>query len=397
MMTILTLLLLATLSPAPVDLTGRIVDLSGNPIANAHIYIYTARPKAGVSPFCPSCYKDCGKHEDADPGGAFVIRALDRSLLFNILAVADGWEPRFAENVDPSTQTVTIRLAPRVEGDPRRAIRGTVIDPKGKPVVGAVVEPQGYHKPNGAVGYGNIPGVDKLSITNAKGEFALRVPDAGAACDVRVRARNFAPMIARDLQPGRAARLEVRLGVTISGRVMRDGKPVAGSLMGFVQRSRASRTFLGPETIATNEDGLFVMTSLAPNEDYVVYGIMSSFAPNTVPAKPVKTGDDASSVDAGTFTVEAGRKLTGRVVLPEGWALAHHLRVLLGRIAPWDSQTAELREDGSFEFNGVPSEDVTISARVPGLRLLPESDGFDRYQVRITADRDRDVKLFFGQ
>ncbi len=55
--------------------------------------------------------------------------------------------------------------------------------------------------------------------------------------------------------------------------------------------------------------------------------------------------------------------------------MAHHLRVLLGRIAPWDSQTAELREDGSFEFNGVPSEDVTISARVPGLRLLPESDG----------------------
>jgi hypothetical protein len=389
-------LLAATLSPVAPDLTGRVVDSAGKPVPSANVYVYTAQPKQGVSPVCPSCYKDCGKHETSDRTGAFRIHAVDPSLKFNILAVADGYEPKFANAVDPASAAVTIQLVPRGAADPDRTVRGMVIDPKGKPVVGALVEPQGYHSPDRGTGYGAIPGVERLSITNDKGEFALRIPDAGAACDVRVRVRNYAPMIVRDITPSHPATISVAEGVTVSGRIRSgDGKPVSGVRIGIVQRDKASRTFLGPDEIGTNDDGLFVLTNLAPNETYVVYGKMESFAPNAIVAKDVKT--DAQTVDAGTFTVVPAHRLTGHAVVPEGRNLPAHTRVMLNRIGAWDQQTMELRADGSFEFNGVPSEDVNLIMNVPGLRLLPESDGFDRREIRITADRDRDVKLLFGQ
>jgi len=197
----LSFLLTLTAAAASNDLTGVVVDAGTRALPGATVYVYTAFPKVGVSSFCPSCYRDCGKHVSANRAGRFRLKALDPTLRFDLLAVADGYEPSFVRQIDPMGGPVTIKLTPRSSADVDRLITGTVVDPHGKPVVGATVAPNGYRSGR-SVGYGNIPGVDKLSFTNAKGEFALRIPAADAKLDVLVTARSLAPHIERMLAPG---------------------------------------------------------------------------------------------------------------------------------------------------------------------------------------------------
>lgn len=294
---LITFALLVSGSALAADLTGNVVDMAGKPVRGAHVYVYAAFPKLGLSSVCPNCYRDCGKHEPVDKKGAFRVKAVDETLFFDVLAVADGYEPAFARRTDPNGAPVKIELQRRSAEDAGRLITGVVLDPKGKPVIGAVVEPRGYRSVRG-VGYGNLPGLDKLSITNAKGEFALRMPDAGAKLDVRVTARALAPHIDRMLVPGERRTIRLVEGTAITGHIERDGQPVAGARVEFVQRNRASSNYLGRAEIATNEAGFFMMTSLAPNEEYLVSTPDLGVSPALV-----KTGADGTSIDAGTLKV----------------------------------------------------------------------------------------------
>jgi len=285
------------------DLSGRVVDAAGKAIPNAHVYVYTAHPKTGPSAICPSCYRDCGKHEAAGGNGEFRIASLDDTLVFTILAVAPGFRPVYAKSVDAGRGPVTITLTER-PADSDVIIRGVVLDPEGKPVVGAAVEPRGYRIGN-RIGYGNLPGVDNLSITDQTGAFALRIPDCEARLDVVVHARNFAPKIARDFRPWESRPIVLGVGSTIHGRAMRDGRPAPGVRIAFVQRNRASGDFLGTEEIATNEDGVFVMTWLGPNVEYVVGPALSrSPWPDQQRSHQVTTGAEGSLVDAGVIELK---------------------------------------------------------------------------------------------
>lgn len=380
-------LLLAFTAAASNDLRGVVVDDSGSkPVANAHVYVYTAFPKIGTSAICPSCYRDCGKHEAVDAEGAFLIESLDPTLVFDLLAVADGYEPAFTRKVDPKSGTVTIRLRPRSSADANRLITGTVVDPEGKPVIGATVEPNGYRSGN-RVGYGNIPGVDKLSITNAKGEFALVIPDPAGMLDVRVKARSLAPRIERKLAPGQARRIALTPGATISGRVQRDGQPVAGLPVQFAQQDRSSENFLGRFDIATNEDGLFVMTNLGPDETYVVSAPIDG---GVIEPKLVKTGAVETSADAGLLTVERGRRIAGTIVLPEGMPAPPKMQVALVLNALSVGITTEAGPDGKFVLEAAPKGRATLHVSAGDAWVSPRSPWFDPREEEIVIPAEGD-------
>jgi hypothetical protein len=97
----LSFLLTITAASASNDLTGVVVDASSRALSGASVYVYTAFPKVGVSSFCPSCYRDCGKHQSVNGAGRFRLKALDPTLRFDLLAVADGYEPSFVRHIDP--------------------------------------------------------------------------------------------------------------------------------------------------------------------------------------------------------------------------------------------------------------------------------------------------------
>jgi Tol biopolymer transport system component len=366
----LSFLLTVTAASASNDLTGVVVDASTKALSGATVYVYTAFPKVGVSAFCPSCYRDCGKHVSADRAGRFRLKSLDPTLRFDLLAVADGYEPSFARQIDPMGSPVTIKLTPRSIADAGRLITGTVVDPHGKPVVGATVVPNGY-RDEGRVTYGNIPGIDRLSLTNAKGEFALRIPAADAKLDVLVTARSLAPHIERMLAPGQSRRIPLIEGATITGHVMRDGKPLAGARVGFVQSNRASSDFLGHFEIGTNDDGLFVMTNLGPNLTYTVYTPMEAHSGGVAEPKIVNLGDDKTNTDAGTLVVGPGRRIAGRVVVPESASIPPHAQIMVLSDRGGDARSVEVRGDGTFSFDGVPKGATELSMRIPGLELMP--------------------------
>ena len=90
----------ATASSRP-DLSG-VVTSGGKAISRALVYVYTAGPRVGTSPYCPSCYADCRKRATTDKTGAFIIPSLDPQLIFRILVVAEGYEPMFVPYIDPA-------------------------------------------------------------------------------------------------------------------------------------------------------------------------------------------------------------------------------------------------------------------------------------------------------
>jgi Tol biopolymer transport system component/uncharacterized GH25 family protein len=371
----LAFLLTLTAAHASNDLGGVVLDANSKPLPGATVYIYTASPRVGVSAFCASCYRDCGKHATVDQAGKFRLSALDPTLRFELLTVAEGYEPSMVRQIDPVSGPVTIHLSQRSAADADRLIRGIVVDPDGKPVVGASVAPNALMR-DGQTIYGRVPSVDQLSLTNTKGEFALRIPNATAKLNVLVTARSLAPRIERMLAAGEPRKIMLTEGATISGHVLRDGKPLAGARIGFVQANRESSGYLGHAEIGTNEDGLFVMTNLAPNLTYMVYTPLEEHPAGVASPKVVTVGGDKTSTDVGVFEAGPGRRIAGRVKVPAGWTIPPHTRITVGLYAVDDARTIDVADDGTFSVSGVPEGVAILSMPIPGLTLQPvPSDG----------------------
>jgi len=50
---------------------------------------------------------------------------------------------------------------------------------------------------------------------------------------------------------------------------------------------------------------------------------------------------------------------------------------VLSREEAWDAQTTEVGADGSFAFEGLPTELYSLSSRIPGYVLSPENGSYD--------------------
>src|SRR5207249_11946950 len=96
--------------------------------------------------------------------------------------------------------------------------------------------------------------------------------------------------------------------------------------------------------IGTNDDGLFVMTNLGPNQTYMVYTPMEALSGGVATPVFVNLGDDKTSADAGTLVVRPGRRIAGTVVVPEGASIPPHTGITLDIGS--DGRSVEVRSDG---------------------------------------------------
>ena len=85
---------------ASANLLGVVQTANGQPLPGALVSIYSAGVRVGTSPYCPTCYADCGKRATSDNMGAFAIERLDPTLVFRVLVIAKGYEPQFIK-ADP--------------------------------------------------------------------------------------------------------------------------------------------------------------------------------------------------------------------------------------------------------------------------------------------------------
>jgi hypothetical protein len=244
-----------------------------------------------------------------------------------------------------------------------------VLDEAGKPVANATVEPYGFMKEKSGQ-FGGLRGFDELALTNDKGEFRLSVPEAGLQVHVRVHAPFYCPLSAGGLTSGlKGNDLTLSAGVTLVGRLVKDGKPLAGRAVGTVQKDRNVDRFVGVFQAATDANGLFTLPHVPPNDVLVLYGLMDSLGKDgAVASREVKTGASGKTMDLGDLEVKPGYTLSGRVVLADGKAVPAGSRVLLSREEAWDSQQVVAGNDGEFRFEWLPPERYSLSANVPGCR-----------------------------
>jgi hypothetical protein len=386
-------------SRADAPLIGRVVDPDGQPVGKARVIIYTASVRIGTSPYCPSCYPDCRKTADSDADGRFSIRALSDSLRFRVLVVAKGWEPRFVDKVDPLEGPVEFRLTQRraETTDPRHSLRGQVLDPMSQPVVGATLQPYGYSRGPSYMYFGPYGGTDPLGVTDGQGRFSIALGDTGVGWFIRVRARDMAPLLL-SRQPASATPITVRMrhGATVTGRLLRDGRPLPGVGVGLVQAERAAQFMAyGHDEIATDERGRFTFSNVTPGEDYFVHGKMTTLRDfGALDTIRIHVRGDESLAEVGNLAVAPGRRVSGQVTMSDGTPLPPNTRLLLSLDNAFDAQNQVLDAGGRFDFHGVPRGRVRLHVMVRGYRFAPASTGYaDAYGLaECSASGDRDVE-----
>lgn len=393
-------LLLTAVDVPGVDLTGLVSKSDGRPLPGAHVFISTAALRKGVGSLCPSCYPDCEKHAITDGQGKFVLKNLDRDLVFKVVIIAEAHRPQIVPGVDPARKSLQATLTPLpADLDPRRIVRGRVVDPKGRPIAGATVEPFGI-KTAGMRWWGAMPGVDPLAVTNLKGEFVITTAEPDVALDLHVKGREHAPRICELLPSGKDQKISLQTGSWVRGRILKKGQPVAGFPLGLVQVDRSAGTFLGHVEIGTNDQGEFEFPNVAPNDDYYLYHKMStSENRGSLAVLKVHVGKDRSIADVRDLTLEPAHRLAGRVLLSDGKPVPLGTQFMLSREQAWDHQTAALDAQGRFAFDGVPEEAVSMIVRIPGYRLSANRNRFQQTGAESLAtfvDKDRlDVEINF--
>jgi beta-lactamase regulating signal transducer with metallopeptidase domain/uncharacterized GH25 family protein len=376
------------------DLFGQVRAKDGSPLA-ATVFLATATPKTGTSTFCPSCYADCRKSAKTDAAGNFHIASLDPQLTFQVLAVAKGYKPKFVSKVDPAKGPAQIQLdkAERTDAAPEHSIRGRVVNAKGTPIEGAVVEMQGVRTKDDRGSWGSLPGVDPLAVTDEKGEFLLTSRDPFASMDVKVKARLFANRNFQKLESGETAHeLVLTEGATLTGRVLQEGRPLKGVLVGISASDRSSGSYLGNFEIGTDAEGRFVFVNLPPDADFEIYGVMNALKPfGAISAQRVRTAKDGETSDIGDLLVRPAYRLAGKVVLADGGVITNKTRLLVSREGAWDSMQLTLDADGNFDSPGIPAEAVSLSVRVNGYRVSgqnPSLDPLNPYRLIGRVDRN---------
>jgi hypothetical protein len=304
-------------------------------------------------------------------------------LKFRLLVVARGFAPAYTpKHIEPEAGQAVIPLKAHDldTRKPERVVRGRVVDGNGNPVALAVVEPSGVKRGQGGQ-FGALDdlGIDALAVTDDAGTFRLGVGEDGDALYLLVKAPFLAPLSTKPLAAGRTVHaITLGPGVSVTGRVVKDGRPLAGVGMGMVQVDRGVVGYLGHFEFATQPDGWFSFANIPPQEKWYLYGLMDSLKDSgSIPVRAVRTGAHGSPLDLGDVPVQPGCRLTGRLVLADGKPVPPETRVLVSRDQAWDSQAATAGEDGRFSFTGLPAERVSLSTNVRGYHASPRNASFD--------------------
>jgi hypothetical protein len=362
-------------------LTGVVRNADGKPLPGALVFVSTARPRQGTSTTCPSCYLDCRKRATSGADGSFTIASLDPSLLFKVGAAADGHLAAFARDVDPAAGPLSLSLAPEpaAPSNPRQLVRGRIVDQDGEPVVGALVDPQGYRievqgpRPSWTDSFGPF-GVDP-TVTGTRGQFTFALPQPADSLYVSVEARGLAPKAFGGVATG-AEEGTLRLGVgrSIRGRIVHAGRAVAGASIGVAQISRAAGTFVGERTAETDREGRFFLLNVPPDEPVVLYGKVGGMGEAAALAEvEVAAAPNGNALDLGELAAETGVFVEGQVVLADGRPVPPKTRIGVGRTRAWDYVEADVAPNGDFRVGPFPLEQVEVSIRVPGYELSPEN------------------------
>ena len=348
-----------------------VVLLEGRPVPGVHVSLFSASPTNGPGTVCPSCPPDCRKSATTDSDGRFRIEALDPTLRFDVLVHGPGCAPKLLYEVDPGRGPIQVKVEPPPQvAVPEQRVRGRVVDTAGRPIPGAVIRRHRVQQMDGGHQYGG-DSFDGLAVTDAQGEFALNATEPFRSVDVQVVCPSFAARFFTQLRGGLlVANLVMTPGASLTGRVLHQGRPVPGVVLGLWSGDRLLDLSPEPVWIRTDSQGRFALQNLPPETAFSFIGQIESVGSfGAIGPRTLRTPKDGLSLDMGDVAVERAHRLAGRVVLPGGAKPPEGIHLQMSVSDRPDRVQLKLDPRGAFEVRGIPSGEVELSFRAPGYRL----------------------------
>ena len=181
------------------------------------------------------------------------------------------------------------------------------------------------------------------------------------------------------LDAGKSHLLRMKHGAEVTGRLMKDDAPVPGVTVSLSTEERESGVFMRGFEATTGPDGQFKISNVPANTRFFLATRLKDMAKLGVSMapQPVSTGADDSTLKLGDLGVRKAFTLRGKVVMGDGKPIPNNTRMYLGLENGFDGQQITLKEDGQFEFKGLPADSMSLSLRVRGYRVSAKNPSKD--------------------
>jgi len=258
--------------------------------------------------------------------------------------------------------------------------------------------------------FGQLPGVDQASITDADCRFVItsQVPKLGL--DLRVSAADYACCPAQlFVLDGREHEIPMQLGASVLGSLMFEGQPIKNRPVGIVQRDQSTELFVGERVLATDHTGSFQFTDPQPNQSYVLYTLCEPSQPvagtealtRNPPAlktRSLVTADVGGVTQLGDLELEPGQTLSGKVTFPADSKAPEEVKLRLSRDPACDWYQTILSNSGEFKIYGLPPEVDSLSIRATGFeidasRMRNQTTGPTKFAFRLRSQGNSTISL----
>ncbi|EEF59349.1 hypothetical protein [Pedosphaera parvula] len=389
------------LTPRKGDLTnieGTVKTKSGQPLIGALVRIVGAREFVTSDSDASSDGPGAGLETITDGEGRFKLPPVSDNRIYRLIAAADDYDPAFYSAADPKSDPVEIRLVPATNKKPpgKYALRGKVVGDDGKALSYALVEPDGVGY-EGGTSWGGSHNFPDQVLSDKDGEFVLSRDEPFSRLQLNIHYPGLAPAKLWLNYTNVTQNVEMGVGASVHGRVLKDGKPLAGIRVGVAGSERNSEVFAGHFTATTGPDGVFNFAHLPPQTTWWLYGVMSSLKNQGALAPTmVQSGSHGDSKDLGDLPAGRGLRLAGTVQTRLGEPLPKGMKVRIGYDKAWDSQEVNVDGEGRFVFEGLSKAEVNLSIESGGWRLASKNRSMDIWNSwRLTGlmEKDKDDLL----
>jgi hypothetical protein len=212
---------------------------------------------------------------------------------------------------------------------------------------------------------GNSPLAYTQSVeTDDSGRFNFKGPLSGmfsVTLGVDYKTCTYRPIGPVKVPADLPITIELCDGAAVSGRVIRDGKPVDDVVVRVRQAEQNPYSIaLGAET-RTDDQGRFRILHLGEQTDYYAFTPLDSLSlAATMAPRRLQTGGDATTLDLGEIEVGKGCTLAGRVILSDRQSLAPTTEINAQCLVSGTAMSRKLDSQGHFTFEGLPEGPMAI-------------------------------------
>jgi hypothetical protein len=182
-------------------------------------------------------------------------------------------------------------------------------------------------------------------------------------------------------------------GCSVTGRLVKDGKPLAGVKMRLSQVNLNSEQCFGFFSIGTDDDGRFTFEHLQEVENFQIMAAINSLGSRgaTPLVKATTAALAGQAVDVGDITVVPAVTISGKCIFPAG-ANVKGTAVYISS-CDLDVGTATVNEDGTFKIPGIAPGSVSLNVSGPSLELSSENLSYYPPMRTMIGTVDKDSTL----